>query len=63
MHFLVGLEKQYVLSPVAIGTPLTEAPLQTTELINVGEAVVSYRLEGHGIRRANSSQGHGIPVS
>lgn len=63
MHLLTGLQKQYVLSPVAVGTPLTEAPLQTTELLNVGEAVVSYRVEGYGIRRANGSQGHGMPVS
>lgn len=52
-----------MLDPVAVGTPLKEAPLQITEILNVGDALVSYRVEGHGIRRANSSQGHGIPVS
>lgn len=58
-----GLRRQYELEPVAVGTPLNEAPLQTTELLNVGEAAVSYRVDSHGIKRANNSQGHGMPVS
>jgi len=58
-----GLERQYVLEPVAVGTPLNEAPLQLTELLNVGEAAVSYKVDSHGIKRANNSQGHGMPVS
>lgn len=57
-----GLGRQYVLEPVAVGTPLDEAPLQTTELLNVGEAAVSYKVESNGIKRANNSQGHGMPV-
>lgn len=60
---LLGLGGEYVLEPVAIGTPLAEAPLQTTELLNVGEAMASYRVEGHGIKRANNSQGYGMQVS
>lgn len=51
-----------MLEPVAVGTPLAEAPLQTTELLNVGEAVMSYKVDGQGIKRANASQGHGMPV-
>lgn len=51
-----------MLEPVAIGTPLSEAPLQTTELLNVGEAAVSYKVDSSGIKRANNSQGHGMPV-
>lgn len=57
-----GLRRQYVLEPVAVGTPLNEAPLQTTELLNVGEAAVSYKVDSNGIKRANSSQGYGMPV-
>lgn len=60
--FSTGLQRQYVLEPVAVGTPLNEAPLQTTELLNVGEAAVSYKVDSNGIKRANSSQGHGMPV-
>lgn len=60
--FSTGLRRQYVFEPVAVGTPLNEAPLQTTELLNVGEAAVSYKVDSHGIKRANSSQGHGMPV-
>lgn len=52
-----------MLEPVAVGTPLNEAPLQTTELMNVGEVAVSYKIDGLGIKRANNSQGHGMPVS
>lgn len=58
-----GLGREYVLEPVAVGTPLTEAPLQVTELLNVGEAPISYRVEGSAIKRANKSQGYGVPVS
>lgn len=47
---------------MAVGTPLNEAPLQTTELLNVGEAAVSYKVDSNGIKRTNNSQGHGMPV-
>lgn len=46
-----------------MGTPLTEAPLQITEVLNVGETAVSYRIDDYAFERTNSSQGHGIPVS
>ena len=59
----IGLRREYVLEPVAVGTPLNEAPLQLTELLNVGEAAMSYKVDSHGIKRANSAQGHGMPVS
>ncbi|CAB1120454.1 unnamed protein product [Ectocarpus sp. CCAP 1310/34] len=62
LHVPTGLQRSYVLEPVAIGTPLSEAPLQTTELLNVGEAAVSYKVDSSGIKRANNSQGHGMPV-
>lgn len=51
-----------MLEPVAVGTPLNEAPLQTTVLMNVGEVAVSYKVDSAGIKRANNSQGHGMPV-
>lgn len=57
-----GLRREYVLEPVAVGTPLNEAPLQMTELLNVGEVAVSYKVDSHGIKRANNAQGHGMPV-
>lgn len=52
-----------MLEPVALGTPLTETPLQITELLNVGEASLSYVVDLQGIIDANSAQGHGVPVS
>ncbi|CAN0346344.1 unnamed protein product [Ectocarpus sp. 6 AP-2014] len=62
LYVPTGLPRSYVLEPVAIGTPLSEAPLQTTELLNVGEAAVSYKVDSSGIKRVNNSQGHGMPV-
>lgn len=59
---MAGLEREYVLEPVAVGTPLTEAPLQMTELLNVGDAGVSYRVKTLAIKRVQDSQGHGVPV-
>lgn len=59
---MAGLKREYVLEPVAVGTPLTEAPLQMTELLNVGDAGVSYRVETCAIKRVQDSQGHGVPV-
>lgn len=58
-----GLGLQYVLDPVAVGTPLVEAPMQITQLVNVGDAAVSYWVDRHAIKSANESQGHGVSVS
>lgn len=60
--YTAGLDKEYVLEPVAVGTPLAEAPLQMTELLNVGDASASYRVETRAIKRVQDSQGHGVPV-
>lgn len=46
-----------------MGTPFNEAPLQTTELLNVGEAELSYLVDTAKISDANARQGHGVPVS
>eukprot|EP00752_Nemacystus_decipiens_P004480 g4092.t1 len=62
LYVPTGLRRQYILEPVAVGTPLNETPLQTTELLNVGEAAVSFKVDSNGIKRANNSQGHGMPV-
>lgn len=45
-----------------MGTPFNEAPLQTTELLNVGEAELSYLVDTAKIADANARQGHGVPV-
>ncbi|CAM9105839.1 unnamed protein product, partial [Scytosiphon promiscuus] len=62
LYIPTGLRRNYVLEPVAVGTPLIEAPLQTTELLNVGEAAMRFKVDAQGIKRANASQGHGMPV-
>lgn len=51
-----------MLEPVAVGTPLHEAPMQTTELLNVGQAGVSYIVEDDTVDAANAEQGYGVPV-
>lgn len=57
-----GLTKEYNLEPVAVATPITEAPLQTTEILNVGESGLSYFVDEDRIEGANNLQGHGVPV-
>lgn len=60
---LTGLTREYGLEPVAVGTPLNEAPLQTTEILNVGEAGVWYVVDDDTIGDTNDAQGYGVPVS
>lgn len=62
LYTITGLTKEYVLEPVAAGTPLNEAPLQTTEILNVGEAGVWYFVDEDTIGDANDAQGYGVPV-
>lgn len=57
-----GLTREYTLEPVAVGTPIVETPLQTTEIINVGESGLSYFVDEDRIEDENALQGHGVPV-
>ena len=50
------------LHPVAIGTRPHEAPLQETELMNVSNQDIDYKVDERCIKKFNDAHGYGLEI-